>query len=111
MFSTSVWTSFNDLLHTYNWFLESVLSPNSSLSFFRTSAGFSFLLFRNIRIMGCPTVEGTTFSLTVITTNKKQADTEQYVTTVLDILPLTIRKMILFYTETSTLEKSSPVYI
>jgi hypothetical protein len=47
----------------------------------------------------------------MIMTDKKQADTQRYVITVIGILSLTSSKVILFYAGISALEKKSPAYI
>jgi hypothetical protein len=60
---------------SYNWVLESVSSPNCALNLIiRISAGITFLLVRSLTIMHCTTVEGTTYSLIVISTDKKQVN-------------------------------------
>jgi hypothetical protein len=65
--------SLNDLIQLYSWVLESVSSSNYALSLYKPSAGFTFSLVRNLT-MRCATAEGTTCSLIVISTDKKQVD-------------------------------------
>jgi hypothetical protein len=55
--------------------------------------------------MRCVTAGGATCTLIVITANKKQADTQRYVITVIGIPFLTASKVILFYVGISALEK------
>jgi len=55
--------------------------------------------------------EGPTCSLIVITTDKKQGDTQYYVIMVLGIPSQTTSKVILFYAGLSMLQKKSLVYI
>jgi hypothetical protein len=60
--------------------------------------------------MRCTTSEGTTCSLIVTATNKKQVDTQGYVMTVISISFLITGKVTLFYAGICALEKRSPVY-
>jgi hypothetical protein len=71
---------------------------------------FHVLLVRNLIIMRWATSEGTTCSLMVITTDKKQVDVQRYVITVMGIPSLTTGKMIL-NTGISALMGKNPVYI
>jgi len=56
--------------------------------------------------MHCATAEGTTCSLSVITSDKKQPDTQRYFITVVCIPSLTTSKVISFYAGISAFEKS-----
>jgi hypothetical protein len=76
MFSTFFRSSLNDLLLSYTRVLESISSANFDLSLTRISAGFIFPLVRKLTTMRCAASDGTTCSLIVISTDKKQADTQ-----------------------------------
>jgi len=76
MFLISARASLIDLFQSYIWILESVSSSNSALSLIRVSAGFILSLVRNLTIVLCVTPEGTTCSVSVITTDKKQEDSQ-----------------------------------
>jgi hypothetical protein len=62
-------------------------------------------LVRNLTIMHCATSKGTTCSLIATTTDKKWADMQRYVITVIGIPSLTTSKVILFYAGISVLQK------
>jgi hypothetical protein len=55
--------------------------------------------------MRCPTAEGTTCSLIVITADKKQVDTQRQVITFIGIPSLNTCKVTSFYAGISALEK------
>jgi len=62
--------------------------------------------------MCCATAEGTTCSLIMITSDRKQLDMQQYIITIIGIPSLTTSKVILFYAGISVLDKrKSLVYI
>jgi hypothetical protein len=87
MFSTSVWPSLNYLLQSQTCVLDSISSPNYDLSLARISVGFTFMMVRNVTILCCARAKGTTCSLIMITTDKKQADMQWYIITVIDAPP------------------------
>jgi hypothetical protein len=105
-----VWRS-NYLLQSCTWVLKSVSLLNCALSLIRISAGFTFSVVSNLTIMCCTTTKGTTCSLIVITTDKKQADMQQYSIMVIGILPPNSSKVTLFYMRISALEEQSLIYI
>jgi hypothetical protein len=49
LFSNSIRPFLNDLIQSYLWVLENVLSPNCALSFNRVSSGFTFQTVRNLK--------------------------------------------------------------
>jgi len=105
MFSTSVLPSlkwFSPVIYRGPW--ERIVSELCALSFIRISADFTFSV-RNLTIMRCATTEQTTWSLFVITTDKKQADVQWCVITVIGIPSLTTSRVILFYAGIFMLEK------
>jgi hypothetical protein len=61
--------------------------------------------------MHCATAKGTTCSLIMITTNKKQVDMQWYVVMIIPIPSLTTTKVILLYAGISVLEKKSSAFI
>jgi hypothetical protein len=106
MFSTPVWPTLNDLLQSYIQVLQSISSPNCTTSLVRISAYLAFSLVRNLTTMCCTTAKGTTCSLSMITTDKKQVDMQGYVIMAISISSLTTNKVILFYIGISLLEKN-----
>jgi len=74
MSSASIWTSLKDLFQSYTWILENISSPNCIQCLIIISAGFTFLMIRNLIIMCCTTAKGTTYSLIIINTDKRQVD-------------------------------------
>jgi hypothetical protein len=57
MFSTSLWPYLDDLLQSYMWVLDSISSLNCVLSLVTISAGFTYLLVRNLTTMCFATAE------------------------------------------------------
>jgi hypothetical protein len=57
------------------------------------------------------TAEGTTCTLIVITTDKREADMQRNVIKVTDIPSVSTGKRILFFTGLSGLEKERPIYV
>jgi len=70
-----------------------------------------FSLIRNLTTLRCARAEGTAFPLILITTDRKQVDTQWYVITVIGITSLITGKVILFYPGMYAIEKDIPVYI
>jgi hypothetical protein len=68
-------------------------------------------LVRNLTIIHYARVKGTTFSLSMIITDKKQVDMQWYIITVIGNPSLHTSKLILFYLGISALETIGLVYI
>jgi hypothetical protein len=95
--------------HT-RWFLT--LSPNWALRLVKVSADVTFSLVRNLKIMRHATVEWTTCSLIVITTDKKSGRQVAIWYNGYSIPSLTVNKVILFYSGISAFErKNSGFYL
>jgi hypothetical protein len=73
------------------------------------TAGFTFSLVTNLTVH-CAIAEGTTCSLIMITTDRKQVDTQWYIIMVADIPSLTTSKVILAWEKKSGLYLKSPYF-
>jgi hypothetical protein len=110
MFCTSVRLSLNYLFQSYTRVLESISSTNCALSLTRISEVFTLSLARYLKIKHCAIAEGSTCTLIVITTDRKEADRRRYVVTVIGIPSLTTSKLIFLYVGISALDKNSGLY-